>query len=336
MKRKHIALTIAMTVMMGLMAGCTKTEEKKASSGGNAAEVNWPTKTVEVIVAAGAGGDTDFNARTFAKYFEKITGKPMVITNMNGGGGSIGSSKVKESKNDGNTILFGHTGILIVTEVSGTVNYDYDSAFDVACIPAVDKGSVLVGSKQSGIKSVKDLVAKAKEKPGSVIYGAELGNFSHLQGLRLEKIAGIDLKIVDAGSAAEKVTALLGGRIDLGGGVTYGSIQDYQKTGDMAVLGQYNEKRNELIEGNVPTFKEEGVDISMEKPYVIAFPKGTDPAIIKKMNDVAQEISKNPDYAKDLAAGFKQPVAFYNTEDTKALLKKTRDDYMQYKDMLKK
>ncbi len=60
-----------------------------------AADVAWPNKPIQVVVPAGAGGDTDFNARTMAKYFEKITGKTMVITNMNGGGGTIAMSQVK-------------------------------------------------------------------------------------------------------------------------------------------------------------------------------------------------------------------------------------------------
>jgi tripartite-type tricarboxylate transporter receptor subunit TctC len=329
MKRKHIALVLAVALLVSVLSGCSKPAE------GNKNEVAWPEKTVEVIVPAGAGGDTDFNARTFAKYFEKITGKSMIVTNMNGGGGSIATSHVKAAKNDGSIALFGHTGQLIVNEVSGLIDYNYE-AFDVACSPATDKGSVLASSKQSGITSIKDLTEKAKAKPGSIIYGTELGGFSHLQGLRLQKALGIEMKIVDAGSASEKITALLGGRIHLGGGLTYGSVKDYQKTGDMVILGQYNEKANELIEGNVPTFKEAGVDLSMEKPYIIAFPKGTDPKIIKKMSEIAEQISKDPDYAKDIAAGFKQPVTFKNTADTLTLLKKTRDDYMQYKELLKK
>ncbi len=74
-------------------------------------DVKWPTKPVQVIVPAGAGGDTDFNARQMARYFEKITGKPMIVTNVNGGSGTIGTGQVKSAAPDGNTILFAHTGI---------------------------------------------------------------------------------------------------------------------------------------------------------------------------------------------------------------------------------
>lgn len=327
MKKRGIALLLSMLLVAVLLTGCSSSSKDKAPAAGPA----WPTKPIQVIVPAGAGGDTDFNARTMAKYFEKLTGKPMVITNMGGGGGSIATSNVKDAKPDGNTILFGHTGQVIVNEVAGLVKYSMDS-FDIACIPGIDKGTVLVASKKSGITSVKDLIAKAKEKPGTIIYGTELGGYSHLQGLILQNLANIKLKIVDTGSASEKVASLLAGRIDIGA-ITYGAVQDYQKTGELVIIAQYNDKRNPLL-GDIPTFKENGVDFAMEKPYIIAFPKGTDPAIVKKMAELSEQITKNPDYAKDLEKGFKQPVDYLSTKAAIDLLQKTRNDYMKYREAL--
>lgn len=297
-----------------------------------AADTSWPTKPIQVLVPAGAGGDTDFNARTMARHFSKITGKPMVVTNVGGGGGTIAMAQVKGAATDGNTILFAHTGHLIVNEVSGLIDYSFD-AFDIACIPAVDKGVVLVSSKKSGLKNVAEVVAKAKAQPNAVVYGTELGGYSHLQGLIFQKKAGIDLKIVDTGSASDKITSLLGGRIDLAS-ITYGAVKDYEKTGDMFMVAQYNDQPNPLIP-SVKTFKEQGMTFQMEKPYIIAFPKGTDPAIIKKMSDVMKEITKDPAYAKSLEEGFKQPVTFYDTKDAAKLLGEVRTEFMQFKDLLR-
>lgn len=315
--------TIGFTLMAATLA---------VSMGASAqSDVKWPTKPVQIIVPAGAGGDTDFNARAMARFFEKITGKSMIVTNVNGGSGSIGTSQVKDAKPDGNTLLFAHTGLLIVNEVSGLNNYSYE-AFDVSCIPAVDKGNVLVAGKKSGLKTVQDVIARAKAKPNTVVYGTEMGGFSHLQGLAFQKLAGIQLKIVDTGSASDKITALLGGRIDLGS-ITFGAVKDYATTGDMNIVGQYPSERNPLL-GDIKTFKEQGVNFSIEKSYIVAFPKGTDPAIIKKMADVMQQISKEPAYAKMLEDGFKQPVAFFHTKETLEQLRKVRTDFMQYKDLL--
>jgi tripartite-type tricarboxylate transporter receptor subunit TctC len=293
----------------------------------------WPSRPVQVIVPAGAGGDTDFNARQMARFFEKITGKPMVVTNVNGGGGTIGMSQVESAAPDGNTLFFGHTGQMIINEVSGMTDHKFDAKLDVACIPAIDKGVVLIGSKKSGLKTVKDVVDKAKAAPNTVIYGTEMGGYSHLQGLIFQKKAGIQLKFVDVGSASDKITSLLGGRIDLAS-ISFGPVKDYATTGDMTMLAQYNDAPNPLL-GNIKTFKDQGTPLDMSKPYIIAFPKGTDPEIIKKMADVMQQITKDPAYAKALEDGFKQPVSFLHTKEANELLNKVRNDFMQYKDVLR-
>lgn len=293
----------------------------------------WPSRPVQVIVPAGAGGDTDFNARQMARFFEKITGKPMVVTNVNGGGGTIGMSQVESAAPDGNTLFFAHTGMMIINEVSGMTDHKFDTKLDVACIPAIDKGVVFIGSKKSGLKTVKDVVDKAKAAPNTVIYGTEMGGYSHLQGLIFQKKAGVQLKFVDVGSASDKITSLLGGRIDLAS-ISFGPVKDYATTGDMTMLAQYNDVPNPLL-GNIKTFKDQGTPLDMSKPYIIAFPKGTDPEIIKKMADVMQQITKDPAYAKALEDGFKQPVSFLHTKEANELLNKVRNDFMQYKDVLR-
>lgn len=336
MKFKAISLMTALVLSIGVLSACgAKTTPAAPTTPGApvVTETAWPTKTVEVIVTASAGGDTDFNARTFAKYFEKITGETMIITNMPGGGGSVATSQVKNGKADGNTILFSHTGQLIVNEVAGLIDYNMD-AFDIATIPAVDKGGVLVASKQSGIKTIEEFVTKAKAAPGTVIYGTELGGYSHLQGLIMQDIADIEMKIVDVGSSAEKITNLLGGRVDVAA-IAYGNAKDYAATGDMVILAQFNEEKNELL-GDIPTFKDGGIDFFMEKPYIISFPKGTDPKIIEKMNAVSAQIALDPDYAKDLDTGFKQPVDRMDTKEAIDHLHKVREDFFKYQSLLKK
>ena len=298
-----------------------------------AVAAEWPSKPIQVVVPAGAGGDTDFNARQMARFFEKVTGKPMVVTNVNGGGGTIAMAQVQGAAPEGNTMFFGHTGMLIVNEVSGLIDYKFDAKMDIACIPAIDKGVVFIGSKKSGFKNVQDVVTKAKAAPGTVIYGTEMGGFSHLQGLMFAKQAGVQLKFVDVGSASDKITSLLGGRIDLAS-ISFGPVKDYATTGDMAMVAQFSKDANPLL-GNIKTFTQQGLAFDMEKPYIIGFPKGTDPVIIKKMADVMQQITKDPPYAKALEEGFKQPVSFLHTKEAIAHLNTVRDDLLQYKDLLR-
>ena len=294
-------------------------------------DTNWPTRTINVIIGASPGGDTDFNARTMARFFEEITGTSMVITNMPGGGATIASSEVRHSEPDGYTMLFGHTGHLIVTEVSGLADYGIDD-FEICCVPAIDQGAVLVASRQSGIESVADLVARTEEEPGSVIFGTEFGGYSHLQGLIFQRETGADMQFVDTGSAAEKIASLLGGRIHVGG-IAYGAIQDYHAAGEMVVLGQPNDEPNPLL-GDIPTFVEQDVDFVMNNPYIIAFPAGTDEAIVARMGEIMQQITEIPEYAQALEEGFRQPVSFLPQEAAMERLHAIRDDYMSYRNAL--
>lgn len=292
------------------------------------AQTEWPERTINVIIGASPGGDTDFNARTMARYFEEITGVGMVITNMPGGGATIASSAVRQADPDGYTMLFGHTGHLIVTEVSGLADYGI-ADFEICCVPAIDQGAVFVASAASGLTSVEDLQAA---EPGSITFGTEFGGYSHLQGLIFQQEAGVEMNVVDTGSAAEKIASLLGGRIDVAG-IAYGAVQDYVESGQMVVLGQPNQERNPLL-GDIPTFVEQDVDFVMNNPYIIAFPDGTDQAIVDKMGEVMQQIAEIPEYAEDLEQGFKQPVAFLPKEEGVARLNEIRDTYMPYRDAL--
>lgn len=314
---KYTAFTVASALALSISAAHAQTE--------------WPERTINVIIGAGPGGDTDFNARTMARYFEQVTGGSMVVTNMPGGGATIATSAVKDADPDGYTMLFGHTGHLVVTEVSGLAGYGIDD-FEICCIPAIDQGAVFVASASSGITSVDDLVARTTEEPQSVIFGTEFGGYSHLQGIIFQQETGADLRVVDTGSASEKIAALLGGRIDVGG-IAYGAIQDYHTSGQMVVLGQPNSERNELL-GDIPTFAEQGVDFVMNNPYIIAFPEGTDPEIVAKMEDVMRQITEIPEYADDLEQGFKQPVAFLPQDEAVERLNQIRDEYMPFREVL--
>jgi len=331
MKRK-LSLLLVLVLLVGALAACgAKTEAPQNQNEAPKTEsFTWP-KNIEVIVPASAGGDTDFNARTLAKYFEKATRVKMIITNMTGGGGTIATSHVKEARNDGSIMLYAHVGQVLVNQVAGLADYGYED-FEIAAIPGVDKSTVFVVSAKSGITSVAELAEASKKKP--IVYGSELGGYTHLQGLILGNETGTDLKVVDVGPAAEKITNLLGGRIDLMS-IAYGAVQDYVKTGEMVIIGQVSAERNPLL-GDIPTIAEQGYDFAMDKPYIAAFPKGTDAKLVEEVAKVIKDIGNDPEYAKELENTYKQPVTIYTTKDAIELLGKTLAEYMEYADLLKK
>lgn len=333
MKRKTLSILLIFALVFTITAcGATSGTNETTGSETSGDTIDWPTKPVNVVLHASAGGDTDFNARTFAKYFEEITGQPLIVTNMPGSSGVASTENVRQSSPDGYTALFVHTGPMIVNYVSGLIDYNYE-AFDVSCIPAVDGGTVLVASSQSGLTSMEDIVKKSESEAESVIFGTEFGNYSHLQVLEIENQADIKFRMADVGSTSEKITSLLGGRIDLAA-ITYGSVKDYIETGEMIPIAQFNETPNEYL-GDIPTMKEQGIDMVMDKPYIIAFPEGTDATIVEKMSDIAVEIGKNPEYQEKLKDGFSQEAKVLERVEAIEYLDKTLKDYMEYSDILR-
>ena len=205
-------------------------------------------------------------------------------------------------------------------------------AFEVSCIPAVNSSYIMVASKKSGIKSVEDVIEKAKAKPGKVIYGTEFGGYTHLQVLQFQKFADIKLKVVDTGSSSEKLTSLLRGDIALAS-IGYAAAADYLATGELVAIAQYGETRNENL-GDIPTLKEKGIDLVDVIPYIMSFPKGTDPEIVQKLSDIAGQIAAMPEYAEGLLAGYKQNVEYMPTEEAREYLGTVRERYMGFKELL--
>ena len=270
-----------------------------ASTAFAADATNWPTRPIQVVVPAGAGGDTDFNARTMAKYFSQITGKSMVVTNMGGGGGTIAVSHVQGSNPDGNTIFFGHTGQLVVNEVAGLADYSYD-VLDIACIAAVDKGAVFVSSKASGIKDVKDLVDKAKAAPGTMNYGT-YGNAtsSHMNGERFKQQAGIDLTHIPYQGSGPEMAALLGGQLTLAF-VDATAAYPHIKSDKINILAITGAQRHPALP-QVPTMTEAGYPgLEANGWFGMFVPATTPKAIVDKLGSEVSSIVKSPELNKRL------------------------------------
>lgn len=296
--------------------------------------IDWPKRPIKAVVPASAGGDTDFNARMIAKYFEQITKVPMIVSNVTGGGGTIGVAQVEDADADGNTLFFGHTGQLIVTELSGLSDHKFDAKLSVSCIPAVDKSSVLISGPAERNKTLESLISYAKAHPGEVIYGTEFGGLTNLQGLLFAKAADIQLKFVDVGSASDKIAALLGQRIDLAS-IAYGPTKDYVSSKKLVALAQYNNPANPLLPEAIKPFKAQGLDLAMNNPYVMAFPKATNPAIVHKMSDIVEQITKIKAYEDSLAKAYSEPITFFPTNKAVAELNSIRESYLPFESLMR-
>ncbi len=293
------------------------------------AQANYPAKAIQVVVPAAPGGDTDLNCRIMAKYLEKELGQPVVIVNVNGAGGSLGTRKVKDSAPDGYTALFYHPSMFL-NKIMGLVDYSFGD-FENAGIGVMDNTNIFVVNASSPYKNLNDLIEAAKARPGKIKFATETGGFTHLQILAFQDETNTKLNVVDVGSAAQKIVALLGKQVDMIG-ISYGIIKDYVTSGRFRVVGVMAEETNPLIPA-VKTFKEQGVNISFPKFFYYLFPKGTPQAVVAKFSAAVAKVAANPELQAELnkfmvSAQYMAPAA--------AIKYMTAQEatYMKYKDLM--
>lgn len=285
-----------------------------------AAAVDYPVKPIQVIVPTGTGGDTDINARLLAKYLQKYIGKPVIVTNVTGAGGVIGSRQVKDSAPDGYTALFFHYGTLTQTLMKTADFYLLDD-FEVRGIPLLDDTGVIVG-KAGKYKDIAELMADAKARPGEVNFAMETGTVAHLIAYILQDAGGVDFNIIDTGVAANKNAALLSGQSDAFFAVYLG-VKSFVESNDFALLGILADERNPGLP-EVKTLKEQGVDFSLPKFFYFAFPKGTPEEVMDVFNDALRKVCADPEAKKDFEK-FLLTLGYVERDDAVKLIEKTKD-----------
>jgi tripartite-type tricarboxylate transporter receptor subunit TctC len=236
---------------------------------------NFPTDPLELVVVYPPGGGMDLTARILAKYFEKWAGHKVIVTNKAGGGGMVGHTFLAtQAPNDGHTIgiiasLFWGDGFR-----RSEGKFDYKSLEPIAFIN-YDPVTWLVRSDGPfKDKSLKDIAAFAKEKPGELKAGVTSGSSSEFIPEQVEEVSGGKIIKVPFQGGAPSITALLGGHID----VSFGYLAEYKghlDAGKVKVVGVTNTERSPSLP-DAPTFNEVfGVnDIVWVAWRYVALPRG--------------------------------------------------------------
>jgi tripartite-type tricarboxylate transporter receptor subunit TctC len=309
-KKPLAALFAAVMVCAGAFAGGSA----DASPGG------WPNRTVQIVVPYAAGGDTDFNARILAEKLSAKTGGKFVVVNMGGNGGATGSRFVKDAAPDGNTILFHHTGF-IINELSGATDYGIE-AFEFVGIAGRSAGNIITVNSKYGFKTIGDLIEYTKQHPGELKFAANTGATTHATALALRGY-GARFNIVDAGASAERLSALLGGHVDVIVN-PYGNIKDYLASGELTGLALDSDVQPATL--TIPISSKQGFDIGFPFYYFMAFPKGTDTAIVQKLSSaLADIIGNDKDYADKILQSYLQEPVFYDSAKGAELMKSAHD-----------
>ena len=268
-----------------------------ASSGwpmiGPARAAEWPTKAIRVVVPYAAGSATDLVPRTVFEQVGHQVGQSFIVENRPGGGTTIGSAQVKAAEPDGHTILIHSNAIVTVPAIQLNVPYDPVKDFS-GLTPLGNVPLVLVIAPSKGIKSVQELVAKAKAKPGQLNYGAAgIGTPPHLAMERFRLAAGFEGQLVPFKGAPEALTEVMTGRID----IYFCPITPALpliRDGKVLALAVSSSKRASALP-DVPTTIEAGVPESDLDFWVGAFvPKQTPRDVVAKMQGEIVKAINNP------------------------------------------
>jgi len=249
----------------------------------------YPDKPVRVIVAFTPGGVTDIIARTLMPKLGELWKQPVVVENRPGAGGSLAAQAVTRAPADGYTLLVHSSGYAINAALQPTLPYDRKDLVDVA--PLASQAQVLVVNPASGIKSVGELIAAARAKPGQVTYGsAGIGSGAHFNAEKFRIAAGIDLLHIPYKGGAEAINDTVAGRLVF----TFNTITlalPYIRDGRLAVLGVSSTQRSALLP-DVPTIAESGLP-GFEFTFWNGLwaPSGTPSAITEQIaRDLAQVV----------------------------------------------
>jgi tripartite-type tricarboxylate transporter receptor subunit TctC len=261
----------------------------------------WPTKPLRAIVPVGAGSTTDIIPRVVFEQLAVQLGQSIVVENRTGAAGTIGSAFVAKADPDGYTILAHGSALTISPALYSNLGYDPTRDF-AAVVPFGITPSVLVVSPVRGWKTVGDLVAAAKAKPGALNFSSVgVGSATHLSAERFRVSAGVEAVHVPFKGGAEAMTEVIAGRSDFFFGPVALVLPQVQE-GKLTALAVNSAKRSTAL-ANVPTTLEAGF-ANAEYPLWLGMflPAKTPREIVDRLNRETLKALQEPKVRDKLAA----------------------------------
>jgi tripartite-type tricarboxylate transporter receptor subunit TctC len=243
----------------------------------------WPTKPIRTIVPASAGSNTDILARVVLDQLSARLGQSIVVENRTGAGGAIGVASAAKSEADGHTILIVSSAHTIIPSFYPNLSYDPARDFS-AVIPLGNSPNVLVVAPSRGFKTVHELVAAAKAKPGSFnVSGGGVGTGNHMSAERFRASAGIEALYVPFPGGPEAMSEVMAGRLDFSL-LPVGLVLPHLGDGKLRALAVNSTTRSAALP-QVPTLAEAGfVDADYVLWYGMFLPAKSPREIVEKLH----------------------------------------------------
>jgi tripartite-type tricarboxylate transporter receptor subunit TctC len=254
---------------------------------------DYPSHSIRLVVPFAPGGAVDPVARLIANPLAERLGKPVVIYDHGGAGGSIGMDEVAKAPPDGYTLLLDHSGMTYMPGLYRELPFDPMRDFD-GIITAVAGFYVLAVKNDLPVKSVAELIAYAKANPGKLSYGsAGVGSTLHLAGELLKSAASVDIVHVPYKGAAPAATDLAGGQIPMMFGPAT-AILPLARAGKIRALAVTSAKRSAFAP-ELPTMAETLPGFDVVGWYGLAAPARTPKDAVAKLNAEANQVLQSSD-----------------------------------------
>jgi tripartite-type tricarboxylate transporter receptor subunit TctC len=262
---------------------------------------SYPTRAIRIVCPYVAGGGSDFVARTIALKLTETIGQSVVVDNRPGGGTNIGAELVAHAPPDGYTIFLGGTPTAVNVTLYKKLPFDVLKDFAPITETTVAP-NLLVVHPSLPVRTVKELIALAKSRPGQLTYGsAGIASSNHLSGALFKMMAGIDIVHVPYKGGGAAVTDLLAGNISMYFSTTPSSMP-HVRTGRLRALAVTSAKRSPIVP-DIPTMAEAALPgFEMSAWHALFAPAGTPPAVVKKLADEVVRALRQPDVKERLAA----------------------------------
>lgn len=255
----------------------------------------YPEKTINYIIAFGPGGESDVSARLQEPFFKKLAGQNVAIQYKPGAGGAAAWSQINKAPADGYTIIGTNLPHIVLQPLQKDVGYKTDDLQNVYWFHYTPDSIVVPAD--SPYKTLKELVADAKKKPGQLTFsGSGTNSANHLAQQRFDKIAGIKTTYVPFKGTGASNTALLGKQVS--GAWSYTTV-NLQLGNQVRCLGVAMDKRHPALP-DCPTMKEQGYDLVSGAYRGIAVPKSTPKARQKEVSDLIGKINRDPQFVKQM------------------------------------
>ena len=277
MKRRHLVQLAAATL---------------AAPAFTASAQAFPTKPIKLIIAFPAGGPTDITMRALADSAGKILGQPVIVENKPGAGGTLPAQALQTAPADGYTLAQIPLGVF---RLPYTTKINWDPVKDITYVLNVTGYAFgLVVPADSPLKTWTHFVAWAKANPGKLTYGSTGTMTSpHLTMELIAQKLNLELLHVPYKGSADLMQSILGGNIMAAADST--GFAPQVEAGKLRVLNTWGAERLAKFP-DAPTLKELGLDLVQNSPFGIGAPKGTPPAVVKRLHDAFKQAMEQESY----------------------------------------